>query len=278
MIFRIGIFAVLIIALVSVMVFAYSILNQPKHVVQAPPAPAAVSKPAPAPVENERILTAAGALHGGDLLKPTDIGSTSIPANAQVPGEIEDTPLNRSLLVGSMLRVSLNPGTPIMDNEVIHPGDHGFLAAVLKPGMRAVTVSVDTISGADGLIWPGDYVDLLLTQNAGDKDLSAAVVLSDVQVIATGDTLVKNASGGAGGGSVGTVTLEVTPEQASRVVVAAGVGHLYLILHSAQGTPNDDKKQPVPPPVYANDLTQAPFSLSTVTVTSSDGSKKEFNF
>ena len=46
----------------------------------------------------------------------------------------------------------------------MRPGDHGFLAAVLAAGMRAVTVGVDATTGAAGLIWPGDRVDLILTQ------------------------------------------------------------------------------------------------------------------
>jgi pilus assembly protein CpaB len=282
MIFRIGIFGVLIAALIGVMVFAYSILNQPKPVVHVAAPGAPVQTVVAAPPPTEQILTAAVALPGGSLLKPTDLGSTTIMTTAQVPGEVVDTAPNRSSMVGSMLRVAVTPGAPIMDNEVIHPGDHGFLAAVLPPGMRAVTIAVDTLTGANGLIWPGDNVDVLMTQtmqNAPDaKSVAAVVVLSDIRVIATGDALVKNATDGPGSGSVGTVTLEVTPEQASRCIVATNLGRLYLIVHSAQGTPDADKRQPPPPPVYAGDVSQAPVALSTVTVITSGGTSKEFKF
>lgn len=273
MIFRLGIFGILIAALIGVMVFAYSILNQPKptaHTSQATPAQMA-------PPPSVRILTAAVALPGGSLIQPANLSSTSILASAQLPGELVDTAQNRSSLVGSMLRVPLAPGTPVLDNEVIHPGDHGFLAAVLPPGMRAVTIAVDTLTGSNGLIWPGDNVDVLMTQNLtgapDDKSMSAAVVLSDIRVIATGTTLVKDASTGAGGGSVGTVTLEVTPEQASRCIIAANLGKLSLIVHSAQGTPKDDKAQPTPAPVYTGDVSQDQQALTTVNVITSGGSK-----
>lgn len=155
MAFRLGIFGVLIAALIGVMVFAYSILNPPKQAVQG-------GAPVAAPT-TEQIITAAGPLIGGSLLQPGNISSTTIPAGSQVPGELVDTPTNRAELIGSMVRVPLGSGAPIMDNDVIHPGDHGFLAAVLSPGMRAVTVAVDTVTGANGLIWPGDSVDVLLT-------------------------------------------------------------------------------------------------------------------
>jgi len=84
-----------------------------------------------------------------------------------------------------MVRQSLPAGTPILPGAVIRPGDHGFLAAVLRPGMRAVSVGVDAVTGTAGLIWPGDRVDLLLTQSLSGANLppgrqvAAETVLSD---------------------------------------------------------------------------------------------------
>ena len=48
--------------------------------------------------------------------------------------------------------------------DVLRPRDRGFLAAVLAPGTRAVSIAVDPVSGVGGLIWPGDRVDVILTQ------------------------------------------------------------------------------------------------------------------
>lgn len=282
MAFRLGIFGVLIAAFIGVMVFAYSILHQPVQVQRAS-APSVTSHvaPEPAPAPSERVLTAAAALRGGDLLQPANLGSTTVQMGALKPGELQDTSQNRSNLMGAMLRVPLAPGTPILDSEVIHPGDHGFLAAVLPPGMSAVTISVDNLTGVEGLVWPGDNIDLLMTQNlAGappDKSTAAVVVLRDVRVIATGATLVKDPSTGPGGGSVGTVTLQVTPEQASRCIIAEGLGKLSLIVHSAQGTPQEDAKQLPTPPVYTGDVSQAQSALSTVQVISAGGDG-EFKF
>jgi hypothetical protein len=46
---------------------------------------------------------------------------------------------------------------------VVHPGEQGFLAAVLDPGKRAVSIPVDGTSGVAGFVFPGDYVDVILT-------------------------------------------------------------------------------------------------------------------
>ncbi len=282
MAFRLGIFGVLIAALIGVMVFAYSILNPGKHGPEA-------NAPTAAPV-TEQVLTASAALPGGSLLQPGNISSTTIPVASEVPGELVDNAPNRAALVGSMVRVPLGAGTPILDTAVIRPGDHGFLAAVLAPGMRAVTVAVDTVTGANGLIWPGDSVDVLLTQTIqgapDDKGFAAEVVLSDVRVIATGSEVVKDASEGAGGaGNGGTVTLEVTQDEASRCLVATNLGKLSLIVHSAQGVQKaEDPPPPLPAPVFSGDVSPAMSAavpaqtqVTTVNVISSGGDG-EFKF
>lgn len=254
MVFRLGIFGVLVAALIAVLIFAYSILNQSKQ----HPAAAAAAQP-----QTEQILVADTQLQGGILLRPSDITTGAVLQNAVPIGALTDTPANRSSLIGSMVRVSTAPGAPILENSVIHPGDHGFLAAVLSPGMRAVTIAVDTVTGADGLIWPGDNVDVLLTQTiAGapeDKSIAAEVVLSDVRVIATGAELIKNAANGPNGGPPAqTVTLEVTPDQASRCLVATNLGKLSLIVHSAQSqTSGAQASNVLPPPVWSGDVSPA---------------------
>ena len=76
-----------------------------------------------------------------------------------------DTPAARTELFGAMVRRNLATGDVVLSADALNPGDRGFLAAVLGPGMRAVTVGVDAVSGLAGLIWPGDRVDLILTQS-----------------------------------------------------------------------------------------------------------------
>lgn len=278
MVFRLGIFVVLIAALAAVVVFGYSILNQGHKT------PVAAAPP------TEQVLVAATPLSGGSLIQPNNITSSTILIANAPTDVIVDTPQNRSGLTGAMVRTALAQGAPITDSGVIHPGDHGFLAAVLEPGMRAVTVAVDNVTGADGLIWPGDRVDVLLTQNiAGAPDLksiAAEVVLSDVRVIATGTELIKDASSSTGNNGnnqpASTVTLEVTQEQAARCLVAVNLGKLSLIVHSAQS--NDVKNNAVPLPVWAGQVSPALSAaqpteqpVTTVNVISS-GDTGEFKF
>jgi len=212
---------------------------------QLPARPTAVAEAAPAPPAKVQILAAAHPLRAGSLLKYDDIQSQEILATAAPAGARIDIPQARADLAGSMVRRSLQPQEALLPADLLRPGDHGFLAAVLQPGMRAATVGVDAVSGTAGLIWPGDHVDVLLTQVNEDRTLPAAhrasaeAVLGDVRVIAIDQQLMQGATGSSPEqGTTHTVTLEVTAAQAERVVLAERLGHLSLIVRAAEAAPD----------------------------------------
>ena len=203
-----------------------------------PPPPTATELAAEAPAARHILLVAAGALRAGTLLKPEDVTTAEIPGAPD--GGQEDTPVNRTGLTGAMLRRSLSPGSPVLAADVMRPGDHGFLAAVLGPNMRAATIGVDNVSGSAGLIWPGDHVDLILTQSLEDTTLpagrrvAAETILADVRVIAIDQLLARGVAPNAEGAGVArTVTVEVTTSQAERIAVATRLGKLSLAVRSA---------------------------------------------
>jgi len=286
MVLRLALFLILVVALIAVSVFGLSILNQSRH-------PATAAAP-----QTEQVLVAANLVSAGSLLQPGDIASGPVPIDAVPDGANLDTPANRSALIGAMVRSSISPGAPILDSAVIHPGDHGFLAAVLAPGMRATTVGVDAISGAAGLIWPGDHVDVLLTQTLDDpivpvgQRISAELVLTDVRVIATGQQLVQgavnNGTNNTPPPSATTVTLEVTPQEAERCAVAARLGSLSLVVHSSETAPVSDQTPAQTAasnqPVWADQVSPAltnvhgPDVVSTVHVYSGSTDSQDFKF
>jgi len=258
MVLRLALFLLLVVALIAVTFFGYSVLNQHGPAQQA------------AAPQTEQVLVAASLLNAGALLQPGDIASGAVAVDQLPEGASLDTPANRSALIGSMIRSPISPGAPILDSAVIHPGDHGFLAAVLAPGMVATTVGVDAVSGAAGLIWPGDHVDVLLTQTLDDpavpvgQRIAAELVLRDVRVIATGQQLVQGAvtaNGQTPAPAATTVTLEVTPSQAQRVAVATRLGPLSLEVNSAEKEPvtaqSTAQQAQASQPVWADEVSPA---------------------
>jgi pilus assembly protein CpaB len=257
MLFRIGLVGAVLFAIFAICGFAYIELGATRKA-EAPP-----------PVATEQILSAVAGLQPGSLVQPADLGSSAVPLTNVPAGAVLDTAANRSAMVGSMVRAALPQGAPVLDSSLIHPGDHGFLAAVLAPGMRAVTVGVDAITGTAGLIWPGDHVDVVLTQTLTDpsipvgEQIAAEVVLSDVRVIATDQQLGEGAAVPSGPNAAAavvrptatTVTLEVTSEQADKVEVATRLGQLSLVVHSSQLLPTgQDAKMNPPGPVWADEV------------------------
>ncbi len=225
---RITFFALMALGLLGLGVIAYSAAHPAQRIAAAPPKPITT-----------RILVASRTVRAGSLLKPEDLAGKVIPLAAQRPEEALDTDTVRRSLIGAMVRRSMTKGEPVHPDALLRPGDHGFLAAVLKPGMRAVTVGVDDITGTAGLIWPGDRVDLILTESIHDpgvapgRSIAAETVLSNVRVIAIDQRIVEGAGGDRAAQAAHTVTLEVTEAEAQKVQVATRLGRLSLTVRSA---------------------------------------------
>ena len=141
-------------------------------------------------------------------------------------------------LLGTVVRNEITAGQPITQGSLVKPGERGFLAAALGPGMRAVTVAVNTTSSVAGFVFPGDRVDIVLTQevSGGGEGLPLKVsetILRNIRVLATDQRM--NAKGEDGKPvmtSVQTVTLEATPRIAEKIAVAQTIGRLSLSLRS----------------------------------------------
>jgi len=208
-----------------------------------PAAPPKIAEVAVAPPVTAKVLAAARTLRAGALLKPDDLTTKEFGPSAVPEGARLDTSETRAELLGAMLRRTVAAGEVLLPPHVMRAGDRGFLAAVLGPGLRAATVGVDAVTGTAGLIWPGDHVDLILTETLDEPGaplghrIAGETVLHNVRVIAIDQELMQGATAPTLSGvptpQARTVTLEVTPVNAERVAVATRLGHLSLAVISA---------------------------------------------
>ena len=192
------------------------------------------------------VRAAADELPAGLLLRDADLTwkdmpSDQVPKGALVEGTTQGH--NANDLKGDLLKHAVHAGALLGVDDVIQPNAPGFLAAALKPGMRAISVAIDDVSGNAGLIQPGDFVDILLTQQIhadGDahvdpaRSVEAETIAERVRVLAVGSAFrrPKDDDNGAANQKARTVTIEVTPESAQSVTVAAHLGSLSLALRS----------------------------------------------
>jgi pilus assembly protein CpaB len=142
-------------------------------------------------------------------------------------------------LNGTVVRYALTAGEPLTQGALVKPGDRGFLAAALGPGMRAVTVAVSVQSGVAGFVFPGDRVDLLLTQQVvgggdGQPLKAAETIVRNIRVLASDQRTDKNVDeeGKTVVAQASNVTLEATPRIAEKIAVAQTIGQLSLSLRS----------------------------------------------
>ncbi len=210
----------------------------------APPPPAVAQVAAPPHVVPKiTVLVAARPVRAGSLLQPEDMASAPLPEDQVPPGASRDGVDVRTALRGAMVRQSLDAGRPITASDVLRPGDRGFLAAMLAPGMRAVSVAVDSVSGTAGLIWPGDRVDLILTQATDDPNQPLGMrvvgecVLQDVRVIAVDQQLVQGGQQSQPNGGIGNnnrvLTLEASEAASERIAAASRLGRIAAVVRSA---------------------------------------------
>ena len=193
-----------------------------------------------APQAKVSVLVAARYLRAGAFLKAEDIRALELPVTQVPVGSNADTVAIRNQLQGAMIRRSVAENQPVLADDVLRPGDHGFLAAVLEPGKRAMTVSLNEVTSDWALIWPGDHVDLILIQQFDEANtlarrrIAAETVMTDVRIVAVDKQLVQGDTvDDAERKGPRMLTIEVSPEEAERLAIAIRIGKLTISLRSA---------------------------------------------
>jgi len=201
-----------------------------------PPAdePAVEQVEAVAPAPQTRVLVAARDIGPGERVDAAAFRWTPWPEEAVIPAYLtqEGEPDALDRLAGAVARSSFSAGEPVLDRKLVQPGDAGFMAAVLTPGMRAVAVPISARSGAGGFILPNDRVDIIATED-NERGTAAAIVVENARVLAIDQTYSEEEDGAVVGS---TATLELTQEQAREVSRAVAVGDVSLALRSVADT------------------------------------------
>ncbi len=184
------------------------------------------------------VLVANVDLPTGQFLEETHVRWQAWPDKAIADVYFQKKMTDPSELYGAVVRSGIFAGEPLTAGGLVKPGDRGFLAAVLRPGYRAVAISIDARSGVAGLVFPGDRVDVLMSikiiQKGEKKEekitrRASETVLTNVRVLAV-DQRVDDQNAVAKVAK--TATLEVTPKHAEILAVAGQMGKLSLSLRS----------------------------------------------
>lgn len=211
-------------------------VNQMMRGASAPAVQAAAAPKSTGP----SILVATRQLPVGTIIGPDAFRFQAWPEELVEANYFVKEKTDVNTLVGTVVRHNITAGQPVTQGSLVHPDDRGFLAAALGAGMRAVTVRVSAEQGVAGFVFPGDRVDLILSQEISVKEGSsypdeelhtAETIVQNIRVLATDQRFeAEDDEGKTPVRTFGTVTLEATPDIAQKIAVAQGMGKLSLSL------------------------------------------------
>lgn len=215
-----------------------------------------------APAPPKMILVAAKPLPAGHFIRTEDLTWQSWPDNDVSKSYMVKGAVNLTTIVGSVAKSGIAQGEPITDLRIVKKGDRGFLAAIVTPGYRAITVLLQSGAGLSGLAMPGDRIDLILTMDVPSADKStqprrmSETVLQDIRVLAIDQKINDQAHDAP---LARTATIEVTPKQAEVVALLPEMGKLAMTLRSV-GTAENDAEPHRPTLTWDTDAVEIPFA------------------
>ncbi len=190
----------------------------------------------PPRIPTSEVLVAAADLSPGTQLTPSSVRWQEWPKSNVDSSFITrgNNPDVDKVVTGAVVRAPLVSGEPLNASKIVeHAQGAGYMAAMLAPGMRAVSIPITTENGAGGFILPNDRVDVISTRQVSDspRRFLSRTILNDIRVLAVDQTY-----DGKDQKSVlaKTVTLELSPDQTEAIGRAQASGTLALTLRSLE--------------------------------------------
>src|SRR5437667_742051 len=174
-----------------------------------------------------RIVAAAKDVPTGKRLELSDVKLIAIDRKDLPKGAFQKT----SDVVDRTVVVPIFASEAVLSSKLAGKGSGEGLTALIEPGMPAVSVQVNEISGVSGFIQPGTRVDVLFTRTFSNGDAATITILQNVKVIAYGRQLDPSAKVDAATRPT-VATLLVSQEEAQKVVLAQQRGRIQLVLRN----------------------------------------------
>jgi pilus assembly protein CpaB len=208
-------------------------------------------KPAEVTVQ---LVAAAKKLELGTAITKDDIHLVDWPKSTPVEGSFNDP----DKVIGRALMTAVQVNEPILESKLAPKEAGAGLTAVIPPGMRALSIQVNSVIGVSGFVMPGSRVDLILiatppsdVKGSRKDEVASKIILENLEVLAAGQNVQRDVEGKPQ--TVQDVTLLVTPEQAQKVSLATQGGRIQLALRNPM-----DKEAAEPPLSIQSELYTGP--------------------
>jgi len=189
-------------------------------------------------VKTARVLVADRAFQRGERLTADAVKWVEWPERALSEAYItEKSGGDPAELEKAVARASIIAGEPIIEAKIVRAGSSGLLAAVLDPGMRAVTMRITPETGISGFVLPGDRVDIYYSESGDGNRTSTQLMFEDVRVLAINTVYNENPETPTIDGA--NATIELTPQDAEYFINSrSSRGQMSFALRSVF-TPED---------------------------------------
>lgn len=182
------------------------------------------------------VLTAAIAIPANTIITDEMITVSEIPDAAILSGAITE----KELVLGRIAKSDIFAGEQILEGKMILPGESGnnTLAYSIEPGMRAITIPVDSNTGLSGMLKPQDKIDIISELDyqpvGGEPKTYTTLIAENIKLLAIDNILSEQGKTGDqdAAPSYSNITLEVTLKQAMEISLAAYTGQLRAVLRS----------------------------------------------
>jgi pilus assembly protein CpaB len=184
------------------------------------------------PMQIQTIVVAKQPLRFGAELSAGMLQEVAWPAEVRPAGAFSKID---ELLSGGrrVVLAAIEENEPVLSLKVTGAGQRATLSALVKPGMKAVTVRVNDVEGVGGFVLPGDHVDVVMTRQIDKGAATTEVILQNRRVLAIDQSADDRTAKAA---IAKSVTLEVETVEAQKVWLASSVGNLSLLLRKAGET------------------------------------------
>ena len=170
-----------------------------------------------------------------NMVEVKEVPSDSVPSGAITSlSEVLDKPARINILAGDIITKR---------KLYLSSEQSGFVGAI-PPDCRAVSINVNNVTGVAGFAKPGDYVDLLLVEK-NDSTATTSIILQNILLLSVNQNMDRNEietdnEGGknsnAAISSPSIATLALRPQEALKLVSAAKLGDIYLMLRPSKPT------------------------------------------
>ena len=215
------------------------------------------------PLATQTIVVAAQPLRFGTELNAAMLKEIPWPAQALPPGAFRKI---HDILSGGrrVVLTAVEADEPVLALKITGPGQRATLSALVRKGMKAVTIRVNDVGGVGGFVLPGDHVDVVLTRQIDKGQATTEVVLQDARVLAIDQIADERAAKVTVAKSV---TLEVNTVEAQKIWLASSVGNLSLLLRRAGETAESKTRKITLEDLASNDpVANGKVQTTTVTV------------